>query len=185
MSTAKTVVTTWVEEHSETLYAIAIDRLKDADTAKDMVQDTFMTAYHKYDTYRGDSSAKTWLIAILKNKVVDYYRGVVKRAVVVGDVYDLGTMYAENGMWSENHFPSAFGVSENMLDNQQFVNTLRECIDKLPHNLNTAIQLKYYSQKKGQDICQELDVTPTNLWQILHRAKVRLRQCLDVNWFRL
>ena len=73
----------------------------------------------------------------------------------------------------------------HLLDNVEFNNILKSCLDKLPEHWQAAVNLKYIEQKKGDVICQELDIAPTNFWQVLHRAKLQLRKCLEINWFKV
>ncbi len=95
-------------------------------------------------------------------------------------------MFDENERWKEKERPSAWIDDEiQLLDNTQFNAVLNNCLGKLPEHWQSAISLKYMEQKKGELICQELDIAPTNFWQILHRAKLQLRKCLEINWFKV
>jgi len=70
------------------------------------------------------------------------------------------------------------------LDNVEFKSVMENCMKKLPDTWFSAIHLKYLEEKDGKVICQELGITPSNFWQILHRAKVQLRACIEKNWFK-
>ena len=92
-------------------------------------------------------------------------------------------VFDENGSWQPNHVPKDWHQEdEHLLDNEDFKKVLKDCLDALPENWNTCVKLKYIVNKSGEEICQELGIAPTNYWQIIHRAKLQLRQCIDRNW---
>ena len=65
-----------------------------------------------------------------------------------------------------------------------FQKVLQKCLDALPEQWNMCVKLKYLTEKSGEEICQELNIAPTNYWQIVHRAKLQLRNCVENNWFK-
>lgn len=174
----------WVEEYTDDLYSWAIYKVSDPELAKDLVQDTFLAAAEKIDSFRGDSKPKTWLHSILNNKIIDFYRKKVKQPYTADDEV-FSRFFDEGGDWKNEKKPHHWDEDEtHLLDNEDFKGILKKCLEALPEKWNTCVQLKYLSQKKGEEICQELDITPTNLWQIIHRAKLQLRECIESNWFK-
>lgn len=174
----------WVKEYTDDLLSWAAFKVSDQELAKDLVQDTFLAASQKIDAFKGDSSVKTWLFSILNFKIIDHYRAKTKQPVNFGEI-PTSNFFSEDGEWLSEKKPSAWDdEEENILDDTDFNLILQKCIDALPDKWSTSIKLKYILSKNGEEICQELGITPTNFWQILHRAKLQLRECLENNWFK-
>ncbi len=174
----------WVESYTSDLYAWALHKVSDPELAKDLVQDTFLAASEKVQGFKGDSTPKTWLFSILNHKIIDFYRKKVRQPVRV-DNQVFSTFFDEGGAWKVEKRPSQWSNDdEHLLDDVEFQAVLKKCMDALPEKWNTSIKLKYLMNKDGEEICQELDITPTNFWQIVHRAKLQLRNCVEENWFK-
>ena len=62
----------WVDQYSNALYTYAIVRVRKPDVAEEMVQETFLAALQALKRFKGRSSEKTWLIGILKHKIIEY-----------------------------------------------------------------------------------------------------------------
>ncbi len=169
--------------YTEDLYRWAYHKTSSNETAEDLVQDTFLVAAEKFDKFEGKSSEKTWLFAILNNKIIDYYRKKSKREKSIAG-NSLSTFFDENGSWQKQRMPGDWEDDGHLLDNIDFQLTLKECLDALPERWNTCVNLKYLSSKSGEDICQEVGITASNFWQIIHRAKLQLRECIEENWFK-
>ena len=182
-------IESWVRLYTNSLYNWALFKTSDRECAEDLVQDTFLVAYQQQEKFNGKSSPKTWLLAILNNKISGYYRKKykeisVKETATIANENIFSSFFAESDHWRKQEKPTHWDIEEkNLLDNQEFNQTLQSCLDKLPEHWQLAINLKYIEQKKGELICQELNISPTNFWQILHRAKLQLRKCLELNWF--
>jgi RNA polymerase sigma-70 factor (TIGR02943 family) len=181
----------WVDLYSDDLYSWARYKLSDKEVAQDLVQDTFLSALQNINRFQGKSSPKTWLFSILNNKIVDHFRKQSKSisfSQVLGERHDssvLEHLFEKNGHWKKKLMPQKWGVSDvHLLDDESFVAILESCMARLPTNWGMAMQLKYLEERDGKEICQELDISPSNFWQILHRAKLQLRQCLEKNWFK-
>ena len=175
----------WVELYTDDLYSWALHKVSDSELARDMVQDTFLAAAEKIDGFKGDSAPKTWLYSILNHKIIDYYRKKVRQPVKVENQV-FSTFFDEGGDWKREQRPQKWGEEEegHLLDDSEFLEVLKECLDALPEKWNTCVKLKYLLSKNGEEICQELGITPTNFWQIIHRAKLQLRNCVEENWFK-
>jgi RNA polymerase sigma-70 factor (TIGR02943 family) len=172
------IVTKWVEVYSWAAYKVS-----DIELARDLVQDTFLAAAEKIDGFKGDSSPKTWLFAILNNKIIDVYRKKVHQPVNT-DSNIFSAFFDEGQRWRSGKVPYDWHEEENhLLDNNDFRHILKNCLDDLPEKWNACIQLKFLENKKGEDICEEIGITPSNFWQIIHRAKLQLRDCIENNWF--
>ena len=173
----------WVEKYTDELFSRAYHKVSDAELAKDLVQETFLAATKNLKTFKGNSSPKTWLFAILNNKITDYYRKKVSQTFRI-DHQLFSNLFDEQGSWKKEKRPKDWHEDEkNLLDDSEFQQILKECMDQLPERWNNAVKLKYLLSKKGEEICQELGISHTNYWQIIHRAKLQLRECIENNWF--
>ena len=174
----------WVNKYAADMLTWATHKVSNTELAKDLVQDTFMAAFEKFDSFRGDSSPKTWLLSILNFKIIDHYRAKVKQPVKL-DSQSFSNFFDGNGDWYSSKRPTDWHEDEkHLLDDNDFQIILHKCIDNLPEMWNACVKLKYLMSKKGEEICQELSITPTNFWQIMHRAKLQLRDCIENNWNR-
>ncbi len=174
----------WVENYTDPLFQWAHHKVSDNEMAKDLVQDTFLAAAEKLSSFKGDSKPKTWLFSILNHKIIDHYRKKVKQPLRFEN-NSIDSFFTSDGDWKKEKQPNDWPEdSENLLDNETFQAVLKECLDALPAHWSTCVKLKYLMNKKGDEICQEVEISPTNYWQILHRAKLQLRECVEKNWFK-
>lgn len=181
----------WVESYSDSLYSWALYKTSGKETAEDLVQETFIAAFQSIERFKGESNPKTWLFAILNNKIKDYHRKRFQSPIVNEEVQSeraenilFDTLFDSNDQWRKEQRPHEWTLrEENILDNIEFNKVLQDCMEKLPMHWFSAVHLKYLEERKGELICQELNISPTNFWQILHRAKLQLRKCIELNWF--
>lgn len=173
-----------VSMYTEDLYRWAYHKTSSNEMAEDLVQDTFLVAAEKYSSFEGKSSEKTWLFSILNNKIVDYYRKKSRKEKSV-DGQSISTFFDNDGNWNQQSKPHSWEDKDeqHLLDNPDFQAILKQCLDALPEKWNTCVKLKYLSSKSGQDICQEIGISTSNYWQIIHRSKLQLRECIEENWF--
>ncbi|TBO42897.1 sigma-70 family RNA polymerase sigma factor [Pedobacter kyonggii] len=175
----------WVEKYADYLYGFAMSRIRDEDVAKDLVQDTFLAGLQRLDGFEGNSKEKTWLTAILKNKIADFYRKrssnnlkVISAEETVQDFFD-----AESGHWTEKDYPRAFGLEvDNPLMVKELGAILNDCLAKLPGLWFSVFSMKHMDDLASELICTELKLSTANFWVIMHRTKLNLRACLQKNW---
>jgi len=173
-----------VSQYTEDLFRWAIHKTSSTTIAEDLVQETFLAAAEKIGSFKGDSSPKTWLFSILNHKIIDHYRKKVNQPVHMENE-TLSTFFDEDGTWQKEKRPKEWDEEEkHLLDDSEFQKTLKDCMDALPEKWGTCVKLKYLSEKSGEEICQEVGIAPTNFWQIVHRAKLKLRDCIENNWFK-
>ncbi len=162
-------------------------QLRDAALAEDVVQDTLVAALAAESGFTGKSSVKTWLTGILKHKIVDAIRRKQRQPVSASsldedtDLEDFDGLFSERGAWREN--PSDWGDPEAALNRRQFFDMMEFCLEKLPPNTARVFMMREVLELESDEICKELAITANNLWVILYRARVALRECLDINWF--
>ncbi|HVU94068.1 MAG TPA: sigma-70 family RNA polymerase sigma factor [Puia sp.] len=172
----------WVGRYADYLYSYAVSRLEDEEQARDLVQETFLAALEKLADFRGASSERTWLTAILKYKIIEVYRkrnsGLLMQRVDQGP--ELEFFEADNGHWKEEFAPRPFGAE--MADptlRRELAAILQRCIQRLPALWRSIFSLKHLDDVATEDICRDLKVSPANFWVIIHRAKLNLRACLQ------
>jgi RNA polymerase sigma-70 factor (ECF subfamily) len=169
----------WVSSHADYLYDFALSRVNDEELARDLVQETFLAALERLDRFEGRSSERTWLTAILKNKVMDVYRKRSSRP----NAERIEFFEQDNGHWKEEYAPRAFGIEQqDPLSAKEFEQVLSQCLQKLPAVWLSVFMSKHIDEMKTVIICEQLKITTANFWVIIHRAKVNLRACLQKNW---
>lgn len=188
MNNLKLEFENWVKNFSDEMFSWAFYKTSSKEIAEDLVQETFMAAYQKIESFEGKSKPKTWLFSILNNKIVDYYRlsaRTIKKTFTINEQssYDLTDgLFNEDGEWRNQNINPIWDDETELLDNSDFNKTLDSCIDDLPAKWKTAIISKYLTDKNTDTICQELEITLSNYWQIIHRSKLFLKKCLETKW---
>jgi RNA polymerase sigma-70 factor (ECF subfamily) len=186
----KIVLEKWVNQFSDELYAWALHKTSSKETAEDLVQETFLSAFHKIDTFQGKSQPKTWLFSILNNKIIDYYRLSAKTtkqnfSLTENSGLELSEgLFNQHGCWKNNNLNPLWDQDEELLDNPEFNTTFENCMEELPTKWKLAITSKYLSQKNASEICQELEISVSNYWQMVHRAKLLMKKCLEIKWVK-
>lgn len=184
------VITSWVREHSDKLYARAMFQTNNVEVSEDLVQETFLAATKSFETFDRRSKPSTWLFAILNNKIADFHRRTARdnkhRTAAAGVDKNATTQYFNtDGEWLEKSKPKDWQMDDfNPLDDLDFLQTLEKCLSKLPTHWHHAVKYKYLEEKETETICQDLDITVSNYWQIIHRAKLQLRTCIENNWIK-
>lgn len=182
---AHKIFTDLVRRHTGELTRYARARVKDPEDAEEIVQLTFVSAWESLGSFAEQSSPRTWLFAILKNKLADHYRQQYREGVKVsgapgdGDS-PLEVLCSDQGTWL--HPPGGNGallVSEEEERSEALDRALTDCLQNLPDHWRSAVEMKFLRGMNGMTICAELGISDTNYWQQLHRAKVRLRGCME------
>jgi RNA polymerase sigma-70 factor (TIGR02943 family) len=176
----------WVEMYADYLYAYTITRIGDEEQARDLVQETFLAALERVDRFEGKSSERTWLTAILKNKIIDVYRKKSRPSTTKNiEVFEEKTQFFDPEMnnWKKEHLPEPFGIEQDdPLQNKELKLVLRNCMQKLPPLWLSIFTMRHVDDESTKTICSELKISDANFWVIIHRAKVNLRACLQRNW---
>jgi RNA polymerase sigma-70 factor (ECF subfamily) len=172
--------------HRGYLLRVAVLQLRDNDVAEDVVQDTLLAALQGASGFSGRSSLKTWLTGILKHKIVDVIRRKGREPAFASldeesQLEDLDALFDETGHW-ENP-PANWGNPESALSQQQFMTVMQMCLEKLPPNTARVFMMREVMELETDEICKELTITANNLWVILYRARMSLRECLEQSWF--
>jgi RNA polymerase sigma-70 factor (ECF subfamily) len=170
----------WVDEHGDALFRFAVLRVRDDELAADLVQDTFLSALKAFDGFRGGSSIRTSLTGILKHKIIDYYRRN-RSEVLQSDLSPEGE--GPDLEHADSLRPSWKDSPSTLVENREFWAAFTSCLDGLPEAQRRAFSLREFDGLSGEEVRKVLDVTPTNLWVMLHRARTKLRRCLETSWF--
>ncbi len=179
----------WVEEHGDYLFHYALSRLRDPALAEDYIQETLLAAIKAQERFAGRSSERSWLTGILKNKILDHFRKA-GREVSFTDM----EFYAEEeersfesglseGHWTQDHAPSEWSAAGDSLDREAFWKAFNCCVSKLPQKIARVFLLREVDDVPSENICQTMNISPNNLWVMLHRARMALRKCMEENWF--
>ena len=175
-----------IPTHRAYLLRVAMLQLRNNEAAEDVVQDTLIAALQGAAGFSGRSSVKTWLTGILKHKIVDAIRRKSREPAFASleeetQIEDFDALFDDTGHW-ENP-PADWGDPESQLSRAQFFDIMQFCLEKLPPNTARVFMMREVMELESNEICKELSITSTNLWVILYRARMALRQCLEQNWF--
>ncbi len=186
------IASSWVEQYSDYLYSYAISRTFRKEIAEDLVQDTFLSAIRSYSGFEGKSSIQTWLVSILKNKIVDHFRKAsnTREKMIIdqnweedGYEYPFRNEEPYQGHWKKGRYPGGHGADIlSIMENEEFREILEICLSLLPPKWAAAFALKVMEELESEKVCKELDISASNLWVILHRSRLKLRECLEKRW---
>lgn len=156
--------------------------------AEDAVSETLLAALAKPHAFQARSQLKTWLVGILKHKIIDSMRQRQREVLLdPGSDEDSAADPLEHiAFKADGHFaesPADWGSPEQALGSRQFMAVLDACTEKLPPVQGRLFLMREWLELSSEDICKELGLTSTNLYVQLHRARLRLRECLELNWF--
>jgi RNA polymerase sigma-70 factor (ECF subfamily) len=175
----------WVDQYGDYLFRYAMLRLRDRAAAEDLVQETFLAGIKDRKSFSGNSSESTWLVGILKHKIADHFRHRAREAPLEeGDLREHpdSSPFDGSGHWANG--PTDWGGNPaDLYREKKFLDQLTKCLSGLSPNHANAFTLREIEGADTGEICKVLNVTETNLWVILHRARMSLRRCLEANWF--
>jgi RNA polymerase sigma-70 factor (TIGR02943 family) len=175
----------WVDRHGDCLYRYALLRLRNPDLAADVVQETFLDALRSLGSFTGRSSERTWLVGILKHKIVDHLRSASRRQATTNGLAadaEARSDFDRRGEWRVG--PASWsGEPGRDIETREFWDVFGCCLSKLPQGLADAFYLRELDGLNSDEVQQILGITPANLWARLHRARSLLRQCLETGWF--
>lgn len=184
--------TGWLDSHGDYLYRYAMVRVRDVAVAEDLLQETLCAAIGSCESHEIRSSERTWLTGIMKHKLYDYFRRVARapEMQLSVDAEDQELDLFENtglwrGHWREDCAPLSWPIdADRPLESSEFWETFDRCLSHLPRQMAIAFTLREIDGMSTNEICEILDVSPNNLWVILHRSRTRLRHLLEAEWFR-
>ena len=176
-----------IERERSYLLRYARLQLRDPAQAEDVVQETLLAALEGATRFAGKSSLRTWLTGILKHKIIDHLRRAGREQPLTGADDDrpeaeaVDALFAADGHWRE--FPAQWGNPAAALENSRFWVAFEECTLRLPARTARVFMMREIMDMPTEEICKELGITATNCWVMLHRARLTLRECLELQWF--
>lgn len=184
--------TKWTSTFADELFRYAMSKTGKVELSEDLVQETFLGGLKAMESFKGQCSERTWLFTILKFKISDHYRKASNKYEVNNSSFSfedhsaIDDYFNEDGDWTKEATPKSWGMDASVaMENKELANALNFCIDKLPENQKQLILLKMVEEEETENVCKELNITTTNYWVIIHRAKLQLRACLEKSWFKL
>jgi len=176
----------WVDLHADALFRFALTRVRRPEVAEDLVQETLLAALKSCSNFDSDSSERTWLVGILRHKIADHFRKSSRESAFT-DLDFCSGEFAEKfdrGFWNHDQGPSEWGANpESAMESGEFFQTLDSCLHKLPDRIAAVFALREMDEIPSVEICRNLGISEGNLWTMLHRARMALRECLERNWF--
>ncbi len=181
----------WVDDHGDYLFRYALVRLRDEVRAEDVVQETLLAALQHLGSYGGRAAERTWLTAILKHKIVDQIRKSCKEVPLEPadtDLSEFDPLFERpdefQGHWSDTLSPRIWNRSpEDAVQQDEFFGVLQRCIGKLPERVASVFTLREMNELDTEEICSLLELSTSNFWVMMHRARMSLRRCIEINWF--
>jgi RNA polymerase sigma-70 factor (ECF subfamily) len=175
----------WVEYYGDYLYRFALARLKDPSVAEDIVQETLLAALKSLHKFQQRSAVQTWLTAILKHKIIDHLRKKnreqgVEDIETVSDTVE--AYYQKGGEWKIR--PGKWDVNPLAIyEQREFMDVFFKCLAELPLRLSELFVRREMEGLSTEEICNSMNISATNSWVMLYRARARLRRCLEISWF--
>lgn len=173
----------WVDRYADYLFNYTIVRVNDREMANDLVSETFLAGLNSMKNFKGEASERTWLISILKRKIIDHYRrnnSQKGQAEVKMQFRDSDN----EGDWLEERVADLSNMTaEDEMENHELGLAILDCVDQLNEKQATIFKMKTIDGVDTDTICNEFEITPSNLWVIIHRARTSLAKCLEKNWF--
>jgi len=174
----------WVDNYSNYLFNYTITRVNDREVAKDLISETFLAGLKSMKNFKGQAAERTWLISILKRKIIDYYRKINSKKAQA----EIKPNYRANdreGDWLEEQVETQGEKSaEDQLINTELGTAIYECLGTLSEKHAKIFKMKTIDNVDTEVICNEFNISSSNLWVIIHRARTALASCLEKNWFK-
>lgn len=178
------VAVNWVETHGDYLFNFAIGQVRETSVAEDLVQETFLAALKSQNNFSGRSSERTWLVGILRHKIYDHLRKTCRERAVRVDpspVLDEDLAFDESLAWIHQVAAESTSPSKR-IELAEFREHLERAMGKLPPRIAQVFQLYSVEERPNHEVCDRLNISESNLWVMLHRARKQLRNELDGWW---
>ena len=180
--------TAFLEDIRRQMLKFATMQLKDVNQAEDAVQEALIGAMKNAGSFGGRAAFKTWMFAILKNKIADVLR-YKQRTVNISsfahdeDEEDMSELFDRKGFWLQDERPVAWGNPEASMREQEFWRVFEACLEHLPPKQARVFMMREFVELDAGEICATVELSTSNLHVLLHRARLRLRECIENNWY--
>ncbi|WP_417504776.1 RNA polymerase factor sigma-70 [Marinomonas gallaica] len=170
----------------------AILQVRNEALAEDAVQDAMLSAYQNIDRFNRQAALKTWVFAILKNKLIDILRkekryttaSILEEGASLNDEALIDHLFTENGHWQKDERPQKWDEPDHGVESKHFWRIFDTCLEALPAKYSRLFMMREFLELDTNEICDNEEVTVSNLNTTLFRARLRLRECLEDNWFQ-
>jgi len=179
-------VSRWVDEHADVLFRYALQRVRRRDVAEDLVQETFLAALRARQGFAGQSSERTWLVGILRHKIIDHIRQSSRsrsQRQQHAEEISMDAFFDQKGHWKTGSLDWGSDPAA-LLEQRDFWDIFQKCFGGLPSSLAETFMLRELEQCEPGEVCANLEISESNLWVRLHRARILLKECLEKHWFR-
>ncbi len=177
----------WLTEYGDLLYRYALTRVKSPDLAEDLVQDALLSAFKAYERFEGRCSVRTWIVGILRNKIIDHFRATNRRGGEALELeesqVDTGQYFNSIGIWRQ-FLENWADNPEEIIEKRDFYAVFEKCLSKLPEQSRKAFILKMTGEQDSKEVCNLLQISTSNYWVLLYRARMGLRECIEKNWVK-
>jgi RNA polymerase sigma-70 factor (TIGR02943 family) len=177
----------WIELYGDLLYQYTLPRVNDYLIAEDLVQETFLSALKGLKEFKGEASEKNWLFSILKNKIIDYYRKKSREPsrIEFSELYKgEDEWFNSEGNWEENKIPKNWQADENPFERKEMQKIIIWCKDHLRNVQQQVFTLKYMEELDSDEVCKVLNISSSNYWVLMHRARLKMRDCVEKYWLK-
>ncbi|MBE9489628.1 MAG: sigma-70 family RNA polymerase sigma factor [Bacteroidetes bacterium] len=172
----------WVDLYSDYLFNFTIVRVSGAEIAKDLISETFLAGLKSKDNFKGEASERTWLISILKRKIIDHYRKINSKKGKAEVRISYNDEESE-GDWLEERVSDPYDrTAEDTMENEELGLAILNCLGTLNEKQATIFKMKTIDNFDTEAICNEYNITASNLWVIIHRARKAMADCLEKTW---
>jgi RNA polymerase sigma-70 factor (ECF subfamily) len=182
----------WVDEHGDYLYRFALSRVRDASLAEDLVQEGLLSALQSMSSYSGKASERTWLTSIVRHKILDHFRRSSRQMRFTEADLDLSEserFFERPDKW-DGHWAVALRPvdpetsPEDVVERSDLWKVLNGCLGALPDKLASVFALREMDGLTTEEVCELLSLSSSNFWVIMHRARMQLRRCVEIKWFK-
>lgn len=182
----------WVDEHGDYLFRYAVLRLRDESLAEDAVQEALLAALQAIASYTGSATERTWLTGILKHKIIDHYRKNKNLSQITEDDTDLSGLdhfFERTDKWDGHWVIKLRPVDpeqspDQVMERDEFWGVMKNCLSALPTRVANVFAMREVDGISSEEICEMLGLSSSNFWVIMHRARMQLRRCIEIKWFR-
>ncbi|TQD34370.1 sigma-70 family RNA polymerase sigma factor [Haloflavibacter putidus] len=172
----------WVDKYSDYLFNYAIGRVNNRDIAKDLISETFLAGLKAKRNFKGNATERTWLVAILKRKIIDYYRKINSKKGKAEVKINYNQSGREGDWLEEQVAAKSTGNAEDKILNTELREAIFTCLDEINPKHAKIFKEKTIDNRPTKVICNEHNITASNLWVIIHRARTALAACLEEKW---
>ena len=182
MATNQIDPTKWVDQYSDYLFNYTIARVNDREVAQDLISETFLAGLKSMKNFKGEATERTWLISILKRKTIYHYRKSNSKKGKAEVRINYKDEESE-GDWLEERVADPFDkTAEDSIQNVELGEAIFNCLGKLPEKQARIFKMKTIDDFDTEAICNEFDITPSNFWVIIHRARTAMASCMEKDW---